>query len=212
MTRVQDSYLGWEVPRHAKGCTQTGWEVSIRLADDVPRYHAGLAHEERVEHKCSDEYCSHRNRFDELTVRIVCRTCGMAEVVTGEQTDDTGRSSTSTKQLGYGLPPRRTGGLLLWPGSPQLNVLGRMNSAEPHDFLVTRPGVKRVTKDTVAGQITQSRGSRGGVVWTACAVPSEDGPYGVGDIRWARVEDGFKNPTAAAKWIAASTAEAGEGR
>lgn len=208
--RVQDSYLGWELLTHARGCTQSGWEVSVRLNDDARRHSSGLGHEERVEHRCADEYCRHGNRFDELVVRVVCRTCGMTEVITGEQTEDTGRSTGSTKWLGYGLPPRRLAGLLLWPGEPWLPI-GRANSPEPHDFLVTRPGVKRVTEEVVAGQITQGRGRRGGVTWAGCAVPDENGPYGYSHIRWAYAEDGFKTPAAAAKWVAARLAEAEAG-
>jgi hypothetical protein len=209
MTTVQDTYLGWEQLTHAGGCKRPVWEVDLRARQDSWRYKASLAHEERAEHKCADEFCSHGSRFDELTVRIVCRSCGMAEVITGERNEDTGRSSTHAKHLGYGLPPRRIAGLLLWPGEPWLNV-GRAVSDEPHDFLVTGLGVERVTKDVVAGQVTQTRGKRGGLIWTAAAVPAEDGPYGVGlgRIRWARVQEGFKTLAAAAKWIAAQLAEA----
>ncbi|TQE35445.1 hypothetical protein [Streptomyces ipomoeae] len=212
MSTVQDSYLGWEQLTHAKACKRPVWEVDLRRREDAWRYKASLAYEERAEHKCADEFCSHGNRFDELTVRIVCRSCGMAEVITGERNEDTGRTSTSTRWLGYGLPPRRIAGLLLWPGEPWLNV-GRAETDEPHDFLVTRSGVERVIKEAVAGQIAQTRGKRGGVIWTGCAVPSEDGPYGVGlgRIRWARVQEGFKTPAAAAKWIAVQLAEAGAG-
>lgn len=202
MSSVQETYLGWEELTHRAGCVKPGFEVSVRRTDDALRYHSGLAYEERVEHGCKDEYCGHRNTFTETVVRIVCRSCGVAEVITGEDTEDTGRSSTSTKWLGYGMAPRRMAGLLLWPGDPWLTP-GRAESAEPHDFLVTGPGAKRVTKEDVLGQVTQGRGKRGAVMWTGCAVPREDGPYGMLDkIRWAQVRDGFKTPAAAAKWIA----------
>ncbi|MFM9563284.1 MULTISPECIES: hypothetical protein [Streptomyces] len=201
MKSVQDTYLGWEELTHRKGCAKSGFEVSVRRNDDARRYHSGLAHEDRVEHGCKDGYCGHRNTFSEMVVRIVCRSCGAAEVITGEQTDDTGRTTTSTRQLGYGLPPRRLAGLLLWPGDPWLSV-GRAVSSDPFDFLVTRTGVKHITEPDVVGQITQGRGKLGGVMWTACAVPNQDGPYGTFDrIRWAQVRDGFKTPAAAAKWI-----------
>lgn len=209
MKRVQDSYLGWELLTHLKGCKQPSWEVSVRLDDDAPRYHSSLAHEDRAEHGCKDEHCTHRNRFDALVVRVVCRSCGMVEMITGEQTEDTGRSTGSTRMLGYGLPPRRVAGLLLWPGEPWLNI-GRANSPEPHDFLVTATGVKRVTKDVVLGQITQGRGRRGGVNWTGSAGPNERGAYGygLGQLSWDHAQDGFKTPAGAAKWVAARLAEA----
>lgn len=209
MSTVQDTYLGWELLTHREGCKRPAWEVDVRRREDSWRYQASLAYEQRAEHKCRDEFCNHGNRFDELTVRIVCRSCGMAEVITGERNEDTGRTTTSTKWLGYGQAPRRIAGLLLWPGDPWLNV-GRADSPEPHDFLVTCPGVERVTREVVVGQITLGRGKRGGVNWTAAAVPSEKGPYGrgLGRIAWAHAEDGFKTPTAAAKCIAARLAEA----
>lgn len=212
MTTVQDSYLGWELLTHFTACKRPVWEVDVRRGDAL-RYQGGLAHEERPDHSCTDELCTHGNRFDELTVRVVCRSCGKAEVITGEQTEDTGHSSTSATMLGYGLPPRKTAGVWLWPGQPWLNV-GRANSPEPHDFLVTAERVERVTQEDVVGQITQTRGQRGGVIWTAAAIPSEDGPYGVGGtdrIRWARVLDGLKTPAGAAKWIAAQHAEVSGG-
>lgn len=212
MRSVQETYLGWEELTHRKGCARPGFEVSIRRNDDALRHHSGLAHEERVEHGCEGAYCGHRNTFTETVVRIVCRSCGVAEVITGEETEDTGRTTTSTKWLGYGLPPRRMAGLLLWPGDPWLSI-GRAESPEPHDFLVTRPGVRHVTKEEVTGQITQGRGKRGAVMWTASAVQSKDGPYGAFDrIRWAQVQDGFKTLAAAAKWISAElAAERGTG-
>jgi hypothetical protein len=208
VSTVQDTYLGWELLTHAAACKRPVWEVDLRRREDAWRYRAGLAYEERAEHKCADKHCTHASRFDELTVRVVCRSCGVAEVITGERTEDTGRTTTSTKWLGYGQPARRVAGLWLWPGEPWLNV-GRDDSAEPHDFLVTRPGVERVTRETVVGQVTLGRGKRGGVNWTAAAVPSETGPYGrgLGRICWARVQDAFKTPAAAAKWVAARLEE-----
>lgn len=213
MRAVQETYLGWEELTHRLGCARPAFEVSVRRNDDALRYHGGLAHEERVEHGCKDEHCGHRNRFTETVVRIVCRSCGVAEVITGEHTEDTGRSTTSTKRLGYGLPPRRIAGVLLWPGDPWLNVF-REETGEPHDFLVTRPGVKQVTKDVVVGQITQGRGKRGAVIWAANAVQTPDGPYGtgLGRINWAQAQDGLKTVAAAAKWVSAElAAERGTG-
>lgn len=207
MSSVQDTYLGWELLTHRDDCKRPAWEVDLRRREDSWRYQASLAHEERAEHSCKDEFCTHSNRFDELAVRIVCRSCGTAEVITGERTEDTGRTSTSARWLGYGLAPRRAAGLWLWPGEPWLSV-GRADTDEPFDFLVTQPGVERVTKEAVVGQITQSRGTRGGVIWTAAAEPREDGRFGVGlgRIRWARVQEGLKTVAAAAKWISTELA------
>ncbi|MEU3253170.1 hypothetical protein [Streptomyces sp. NPDC006997] len=205
MKPTQDTYLGWEELVHRRGCEQPRWEVDLRLTHDESRYRGHG--EEPLKHQCPEERCDHGNRFAAITVRIVCRSCGTAEVITGEKNDDTGRSSTSTAFLGYGLPPRKVAGLFLWPGAPFFSY-GRLTTTEPHDFLVTADRVDRVEKKAVAGQITQTRGKRGGVVWSAAAVQSESGPYGAGmGLRWAHAEEGFKTITAAAKWIAARLAE-----
>jgi len=201
-----DTYLGWEQPTHHKGCKRPAWDIAIRTEDDVAR--AGGHMGQLVKHDCCDEFCSHRSTFTQTVVRLVCHSCGTAHVVSGEKTEDTGISYTSTTMLGYGLPPRRAAGLLLWPAEP-LFSMGRALDAEPHDFVVTRPQAETVTADTVVGQITQSRGKHNGVVWTALAVPDPEGAYGFGQlIRWAHANDGrgrggspLRTVTAAARWI-----------
>ncbi|MEV7953687.1 hypothetical protein ACIO6T_41255 [Streptomyces sp. NPDC087532] len=210
MTTVQSTYLGWEQPLHRTGCKRPVWDIDVRREDGAYRYHGHS--EPRLAHSCPEECCDHANSFTRVTVRIVCRSCGVAELVTGEHTTDTGHSITSTTQLGYGLAPRKVAGLFLWAGEPYLTV-GRAGSDEPHDFLVTATRVDRVTQGAVVGQITQWHGKRGGVIWTASALPDPHGPYGhgLGRIRWNRVQEGFKTVAAAAKWIAASAASTGEG-
>ncbi|MFJ9895276.1 hypothetical protein ACIQPR_18365 [Streptomyces sp. NPDC091280] len=213
MTSALDSYLGWEKPEHLRDCKRPAWDVSFRTEEKAYR-HVGYG-EERPKHECADkEYCGHGNSFDKSVVRIVCRSCGVARVITGEQTEDTGESVTSTKWLGYGLAPRQAAGLLLWPGTPWLD-LGRFREAEPHDFVVTRLKVKEITEATVVGQISQSRGDRGGVVWTALAVPGPDGQFGyVQRIRFEHANDGrgrggrpLRTVNAAARWIGERLAE-----
>ncbi|MGW2501836.1 hypothetical protein ACWCXL_12090 [Streptomyces sp. NPDC001588] len=207
-----DTYLGWETPRHHRGCQRPVWDVGIRTEDDIMR--SGGRMGEIVKHDCRDECCSHGSVFEQTVVRIVCHSCGAAQVISGEKTEYTGVSTTSTQLLGYGLKPRQAAGLLLWPAEPWLS-LGRANDAEPHDFVVTHPKVKAVTKDVIVGQITQGRGQHGGVVWTALAVPDPEGTYGYGQlIRWAHANDGrgrggnaLRTVTAAARWIGARTAE-----
>lgn len=214
MSAVQSTYLDWQSLVHAEACRRPRWEVDFREDDDGFRYQPRTA-DGPARHSCPDEDCDHDSRYTKLTVRVVCRSCGRAHLLTGEYH---GQTHTTTARLGYGLPPRKVAGLWLWPGEPHLYVF-REESAEPHDFLVTRPGAARVTKDTVVGQVTQWRGKRGGVMWTAAAVPSVDGPYGggLGTIRWTQAQENFKTVAAAAKWIAAQLAEdsapqGGEGR
>lgn len=212
MVSPLDSYLGWEQPQHFVGCKRPVWDIGIRTEEREYRYHGHG--EPPLKHSCPDEYCGHGNVFDATVVRVVCTSCGAARVITGEQTSDTGSTTTSTKALGYGLPPRRLAGLLLWPGQPWLN-LGRALDEEPHDFVVTRAGVRQVTQDTVVGQLTQGRGKRGGLVWAALAVPDPNGQYGLAQpVRFAHANDGrdrggsvLRTVPAAARWVAARLAE-----
>lgn len=213
---VQTTYLGWERLTHARICKKPSWEVDVRT-DDETRYR-GRYGEPRPAHKCDDEDCGHGNSFAQITVRVVCRSCGIAEVITGEHNDDTGRSTTRISTLGYGMAPRKVAGLFLWPGQPWL-ALGRAATGEPHDFLVTatRPAGDLVTAADVVGQITQSRGQRGGVVWNALAVADPAGPYGTYRVREGLVafrfcqEGTLRSIAAAAKWIAQQQANGGEG-
>jgi len=212
VTSALDSYLGWEKPGHRRGCAKPAWDVSLRTEEKKYR-HVDYV-EAPLKHECPDEYCRHGNSFDRAVVRIVCYSCGAARVITGEKTEDTGESITSATHLGYGLPPRKVAGLLLWPGIPWLDV-GRLREAEPHDFVVTRLKTKEVTKDTLVGQISQSRGDRGGVVWTALAVPSPTGQFGyVSAVSFEHANDGrgrggspLRSVAAAARWIGTRLAE-----
>ncbi|MEV8395630.1 MULTISPECIES: hypothetical protein [Bacillati] len=201
MSSVLDTYLGWELLSHAPQCKRPAWTIDIRTGDSKYRaLHGG------DRHACANEDCGHSSSYAETAVRIVCVSCGVAELVTGE---GTGRSSGSTRHLGYGLQPRRVAGLYLYPGEPFLSW-GRLSTSEPFDFLVTAERVERVEERHVVGEIAQGRGSRGAVRWSAAALPSEDGKYGYGRLRWTHVEVGLKSVAAAAKWIAARRAEAVE--
>ncbi|MFC8676716.1 hypothetical protein ACFUEN_29025 [Streptomyces griseorubiginosus] len=203
-----DTYLGWEQPRHHNDCARPVWDIGIRTEEGVVRSGGHMG--EIVKHACTDEFCTHRGTFDQTVVRLVCKSCGMAQVISGEKTEDTGISDTGTKWLGYGLKPRQAVGLLLWPAEPWLSF-GRGVSDEPYDFVVTRAKVKTVTEDTVVGQITQGRGKHNGLVWTALAVPDPAGRYGAGQrLKWVHANDGrgrggtpLRTITGAARWIGA---------
>ncbi|QQM44974.1 hypothetical protein [Streptomyces liliifuscus] len=195
MTTVQDTYLGWDLLRHFKGCTRPQWTVDVRREDDAFR-----ARHEGPKHECPNDACHHGDRYERTTVRIVCTSCQMAHVIRSEE----GLHSSSTKNAthGYGQPPRKTAGLLLWPGEPLLGW-GRLSTDEPWDFLITRPGVTRVTEADVVGVVNQVRGKRGAVRWSAVAVRSEAGPYGLSPLRFAHAEERMASVPAAAKWAAA---------
>lgn len=199
-TPVRDTYLGWDELRHFAACRKPTWTIDTRTTADRFRAQHGAG-----DHSCPNEECGHSNRFEQTTVRIVCQSCGRAYVLKAEE----GLDTTSTKYLGYGLQPRRLAGLWLWPGKPFLSF-GRLATDEPWDFLVTRTQVKRVRSADVIGEISQSRGKRGAVLYCAVAVPSEAGPYGIG-ARWAKAEQGLRTVAAAAKWVAAQTPTPGGG-
>ncbi|NEB00592.1 hypothetical protein [Streptomyces sp. SID13726] len=207
-----DTYLGWEQLQHLEDCKKPSWDIASRTDENARRYH-GYG-EPPLAHKCADECCTHGNTFTKTLVRIVCHSCGTARVVTVESSEDTGVSETSSRWLPYGLPPRPRAGLLLWPARPWLDV-GGARGEEPYDFVVTRTGVKAVTKDTVVGQLTQGRGKLGGLVWTALAVPDPEGRYGYGQhLRFMHSNDGqgrggspLRTVLAAARWVGARLAE-----
>ncbi|MEV8245005.1 hypothetical protein AB0R01_14685 [Streptomyces rochei] len=203
MSKALDTYLGWEQPQHFGTCSRPSWQVDFRTEDgELRRRYGGDSH------TCPNDSCDHGDTYPRITVRIVCPSCQAALVVAGED-GLTRQGLAAATTDGYGVPPRRIAGLLLWPGRPWLDF-GRLSTDEPHDFVVTRPGVQRVTEVDVVGQITQGRGKRGAVVWAATAVPSADGPYGYDRIRWARATGDTKPPrtvAGAAKWVAAQLAD-----
>jgi hypothetical protein len=207
-----DTYLGWQTPEHIAGCKRPSWDIGVRAEERAGRYQ--YRGEDPIKHSCPQKDCEHGNSFAKLIVRIVCKSCGAAQLIEGEKTHDTGGSTTSTKVLGYGLAPRQAAGLLLWPGQAWLDF-GRLVNEAPHDFVLTRTKAREVTEDTVVGQITQSRGKLGGIVWTALAVPDPKGQYGYGQrIRWAHANDGrgrggtpLRTVASAARWIGARLAE-----
>ncbi|MER8030698.1 hypothetical protein ABTZ78_17265 [Streptomyces bauhiniae] len=215
MISALDSYLGWEQPQHLPGCKRPAWDIGLRREESQYRHRSGFG-EPPLKHACPDECCDHGNSFTETIVRIVCKSCGVARVITGEDTDNTRDRDTSTSVLGYGLPPRTAAGLLLWPGQTWLPHELHDRDGEQHDYVVTGPKARHVTEDAVVGQITQSRGKHGGVVWSALAVPDPEGQYGFAQrIRWREANDGrgrggspLRSVTAAARWISNRLAEA----
>ncbi|EPD63143.1 hypothetical protein [Streptomyces sp. HGB0020] len=201
MTTVQSTYLGWEQPEHLASCKRPTWSVDFRTDEDEIRGRDG-----GDAHACANDECQHGDRYPQITVRIVCTSCQAAVVIRGEH-GYTSRGMTANTTYGYGLPPRKLAGLLLWPGEPFLDF-GRQRTDEPYDLLVTRLGVKRVTRENTVGVIMQTRGKRGAVTWSA-AVGPRDSKYLRGRIDWSRHSGDdatLRTVTAAAKWIAAQLA------
>lgn len=200
MSDVQTTYLGWTEPTHYEGCAKPQWDVDVRTEYDVYRRNV-LAY--GVKHSCPNEDCDHGGRVaEETTVRLVCWSCGRAHLLNSES----GLESVSVRSLGYGLPPLKKAGLWLWPGEPLLKF---EPDESPASYLVTRNRVGRVQREDVIGSISWGRTPRRREVWSAVAVPSADGLYGYGEIRWARGVKDLRSLAAAAKWIADQQAAGG---
>ncbi len=208
MSRAEQAYFGWRPARHAPDCQRPVWEV-----DDRIEYDAWRSRGDGVDHRCPDDDCNHGNEYTGLTVRVVCHSCGVARVYSGELGAIGG---TTTANLGYGQPPRKTAGLWLYPGPPFAD-----GEAEPDDYLCTLSRVERVEPENVVGYIGQGRGRKGALIWGAAALPETDDTtpgrrrrslqYSVrsGDLS-------FRTVTGAAKWVraqvlAAADAGAGDG-
>lgn len=192
---ARDSYLGWDVLGHFEGCAKPAWTVDVRTEYDAYRHRD---RDSTAPHSCPDEQCGHGPRYERTSVRIVCLSCTALHVIHAEM----GLRQTPAQHTGYGLPPERKAGLLLWPGEPLLT--GWLAAEEPFDYLVTSSLVTRPAKDNVVGEITQTRGKRGAVLYAAVAQLDPAGEYGYGEYRWARATEGLRSVGAAAKWIAAN--------
>ncbi|MEU0002568.1 hypothetical protein ABZ069_37305 [Streptomyces microflavus] len=191
---LQATYLAWDPLEHRPDCATPSWTVDIRTEHNAYR---SVANGER--HACRRPECGHTDRYDETSVRIVCISCGIVHIMSGESG---GLRTRSTKAIGYGRPPVRAGGVWLYPGEPLLHGWGG-EAAEPDGYLVTRTRVDRVTADNVIGAVHKERGPRRGVKWTGLAIPDANGRFGFNPVRWARAQDDLRSLTAAAKWVAA---------
>ncbi|PWG08752.1 hypothetical protein DF268_35865 [Streptomyces sp. V2] len=206
MSSALSTYLGWDAPRHLPGCKRPSWDVSVRTDDHRFRSEHGGGR-----HQCVNDVCDHGGEIRRTTVRVVCPSCLSAMVVRGEREGITEGHAARVAD-GYGLKPRTAAGLLLWPGRPWMRSTGP-DAPDPHDFVVTRPGVKAVTEADVVGEIGMGRGRRGSVIWTALAVPDPKGEFGT-LMSFAVCNDGhgqgggtLRSLGAAARWVAARLAE-----
>ncbi|MCX4787663.1 hypothetical protein OG369_16160 [Streptomyces sp. NBC_01221] len=188
---VQDTYLGWRELGHGPDCPRPSWTVDVRDDEHYRSTYGGAV----ARHSCPNEDCDHDGSYPRTTVRVVCRTCHAAHVISGESGSS---RRTTTRSTGFGEAPRRVAGLYLWPGQPWFDD-------DPHEFLVTRSKPERVRPADVVGKIHEGRGPRGGKQFSAVALPRPNGTYGIGTLRWARVKEGLPSCSAAAKWIAAPT-------
>ncbi|MFD9453478.1 hypothetical protein ACFWBC_10355 [Streptomyces sp. NPDC059985] len=199
------AYLGWTRPSHRPDCARPAWEVDLRTEHGQHRDRRGGG----PAHSCPNEDCDHGDRYEEVTVRLLCRSCQVVRLITGEEQSD---RSTTTASTGYGQPPKRVSGLWLYPGPPLLEYL----DSTPHAYLCTLERVDELDEKNIVGIVGEGRGPRGATVWSASALlevrslPSvRTEPY----LTWTATSGDitFKSVTAAAKWVKATVDTAAVG-
>ncbi|UQI49830.1 hypothetical protein M1P56_35665 (plasmid) [Streptomyces sp. HU2014] len=192
------AHLGWRPFRHRPDCAKPVWEVDQQSDPDARRSRRG-----GPEHACPNEDCGHSSHYDRVTVRVLCRSCGTVHLISGEE--HTSRTTT-TASTGYGQPPKRVGGLWLYPGPPLLDL--SWEKSGPGAYLCSLEKVERLTDKDIVGAIGEGRGARGGAIWSAGALPTfrpsvtgRPEPFPT----WARGsgDTTFKTVAAAAKWVKA---------
>ncbi|MDX2696238.1 hypothetical protein, partial [Streptomyces ipomoeae] len=164
---IESTYFGWDQLTHTTTCQEPSWDVDVShtlttrpLADSA------------ITHGCPDQHCTHSGALDRVTIRVICRGCDTAHVISGEALT---RTVTTTAALGYGQPPRETAGLYLWPGRPVLHGWGPGPSGlddQPHEYLVTTTRVDRLTPGDCVGAIGRHRTTLGAPRWWAGAIPT----------------------------------------
>ncbi|OEV13022.1 hypothetical protein AN218_05610 [Streptomyces nanshensis] len=190
--------MEWQPLAHGPDCAKPVWEIDQQTASDALRSRRG-----GPEHACPNEECNHRDRYDRITVRVLCRSCGRVHLLNGEE--HTARTTT-TVRTGYGQAPKRVAGLWLYPGPPLLDW--DWEDAGPSGYLCAREKVARLTEEDIVGGIGEGRGPRGGTIWSAGAL-STFGPSVTGraapHVTWARTsgDKTFATVAAAAKWVKA---------
>ncbi|MFJ6889872.1 hypothetical protein ACIQRC_34200 [Streptomyces californicus] len=189
------AHLGWQPFGHRADCAKPVWEVDQQTQSDRlrPRY-------EGMEHACPNEECGHRAHFDQITLRVLCRSCGIVHLISGEEYTT---RTTNTVRTGYGQPPKKVAGLWLYPGPPLLDLRGYDS---PGAYLCSRQKVDRLSEKDIVGSITEGRGKRGRTVWHG-AIGPDFFPWGLtGYANWAKNsgEKLFTSVTGAAKWVAAA--------
>ncbi|MBP5922134.1 MULTISPECIES: hypothetical protein [Streptomyces] len=201
---IEHTYFGWNRLTHTTTCTSPTWDIDVRHDPGTrPLVLPDVAHQ------CPDNHCAHKGEFDRVTVRVICRSCDTAHVITGEALT---RVTTTTDALGYGQPPRQMAGLYLWPSRPVLHGHGPGPSGQddqPFEYLVTTTLVDRLTPDDCVGVISRHRTAGGHSRWWAGAVSTppplrvlpEPGEY---RLAWAHRSSDHTTVDQAAAWIAAT--------
>ncbi|MEU9535855.1 hypothetical protein AB0D00_26550 [Streptomyces sp. NPDC048213] len=190
------AHLEWQPLTHGRDCAKPVWEV-----DQQTMFGALRSRYEGREHSCPNEECGHGDRYDRITVRVLCRSCGTVHLINGEEQHIV---TTTTVRTGYGQPPKKVAGLWLYPGPPLLHL---RDYDSPGAYLCSREKVDRLSEKDIVGSITEGRGKRGRTVWHAAIGPNFYPPSrGLsGYAVWAKNtgEKPFTSVTGAAKWVVA---------
>ncbi|WP_331718747.1 hypothetical protein [Streptomyces sp. NBC_00212] len=195
------AHLGWRPFAHRPDCAKPVWEVDQQSEPDKLRDRRS-----GPEHACPSAECGHRDHYDKVTVRVLCRSCQTVHLISGEE--HTSRTTT-TARTGYGQAPKRVGGLWLYAGPPLLDL---REYTSPGGYLCALEKVERLAQDDIVGAIGEGRGARGGSTWSAGALPTWQ-PFGIGGApfpTWAKGsgDPTFKTVAAAAKWVKAAVDQA----
>ncbi|WP_282204244.1 hypothetical protein [Kitasatospora fiedleri] len=146
------------------------------------------------EHACTNPACEdHRSHYNALCVQVMWRGCDRVLEFTGK-THSVGYPPLA--EQGYGTPPLKAGPVWLYAGVRILR-----GEPEVHGYLVARRHTDRLVQADVLGQVRIHRTKRDAWRWEGRARPRwhEGGVMMICDA----VEQGFKTPVAAAKWVAA---------
>lgn len=142
-------------------------------------------------------------------MRIVCRACGAATLLTAEEPREHGLRTTA--QLGYGTAPRKVAGLWVFTGPPPERGLLSDRPGEPIWHLVTRRAADRLEHGDVLGCAWPATGPRGGSGFRAAAEPTTLGrPQWDRPASWAFTQHAaqhFSTLSAAVSWIGATVKE-----
>ncbi|MEI5522485.1 hypothetical protein WB388_17940 [Streptomyces brasiliscabiei] len=199
---IENAYFGWDELTHTTSCPSPRWDVDVRHDLGIRPVADGA-----VRHGCSDQNCGHEGGLDRVTVRVICRSCDTAHVITGESLT---RTVTTTDALGYGQRPVQVAGLYLWPGRPVLHGYGPGPSGlddKPHEYLVTTALLDRLTPEDCVGAIGRHRTAGGHLRWWAGAIVTPPPPRirrqpGEYRLAWARRTSDNRTVDQAAAWIA----------
>lgn len=200
---LTDTYFRWNPLTHTIDCAAPAWDIDVRRDEGAHP----LPHREDLQHACTNGNCGHASTFTRVTVRVICRSCGTAHLISGE---DLGQVCTTTEAIGYGQPPRQLAGLYLWPSAPVLYGEGPGRSGyddQPRSYLATTRLVERLTPEDCVGAIGRHPTARSKELWWARAVPIPlPGRLAAAEpcLNFARRASELPSLDVAAAWIAAA--------